>query len=108
MFLQREQKAQEDIQDAVPPLQSVNLLPANDTSSKAELDKTLSHIPAMASQNTMQTESQDRSENLDNPNRGNCLEMFQPTDLLHVPTNRPTPVSSISTAWSRGGLAVCV
>lgn len=110
MFLQTEQKAQEDVQGAVPPLQSVNLLPTNDTldgSPKAELEKTLSHIPAMASQNTMQTVSQVRSENLD-PNGGNCMEMFQPTDQLHFPTNRKTPVSSISTAWSRGGLAVCV
>jgi len=87
VFVQRSQKAQEDVQGAVPPLQSVNLLPTNDTldgSPKAELEKTLSHIPAMASQNTM------------------------PTDQLHVPTNRTKPVSSISTAWSRGGLAVCV
>ena len=106
VFLQREQKAQEDVQGAVPPLQSVNLLPTNDTldgSPKAE-----GHIPAMASQNTIQTVSHDSSENLDDPNGGNCMEMFQPTDQLHVPTNRPTPVSSISTAWSRGGLAVCV
>jgi hypothetical protein len=111
VILQTGQNAQEDVQGAVHPLQSVNLLSTNDTSDgspKAELEKTLSHIPAMASQNTMQTVSQDRSENLDNPNGGTCMEMFQPTDQLHVPTNRKTPVSSISTAWSRGGLAVCV